>query len=140
MRKQSFRRSAESERNFFSFVFFHLASIKAKLANFKYFQVEDLESDIEPPSSGIRMAEVEDFLLPLDPDFMCAICEGVLVKPMCCREGHPYCDECIQTWLINKSECPMKCGPLIPEMLSYNRPLEKVDGSLKYVLYFLLLL
>ncbi len=87
----------------------------------------------------MQRVEVEEFLLPLDSDqnadFFCVICLGVLVKPMCCREGHSYCDACIQLSLHIKSECPVDRCRLTKKMLTYNRPLENVRNT--FLLCFL---
>ena len=72
------------------------------------------------------MTEVEDFTQRLNSNFICVICEGVLVKPMCCREGHSCCDTCIRTWLATKSECPVDRGLLTVATIFRNRPLENV--------------
>lgn len=72
--------------------------------------------------------EVEDFIIqPISRNFICVICESVLVKPMCCHEGHSYCNACIRTWLSLKNVCPVDRGSLTQENLTYNRPLENVS-------------
>ena len=72
------------------------------------------------------MADLVDFVDPVDENFICGICEGILVKPMCCREGHSYCESCINRWLSEKPECPVDRSRLTLETLTYMRPLENV--------------
>ena len=81
----------------------------------------------------MQKTKAEDFVRPLDidrdADFFCVICLDVLVKPMCCRQGHSYCDACIQLSLNTKSVCPVDRCRLTKKMLTYNRPLENVALS-----------
>ena len=72
------------------------------------------------------MADLADFVEPVNENFICGICEGVLVKPMCCREGHSYCEGCITRWLAQKQECPVDRLHLTREALTNNRPLDSV--------------
>ena len=71
--------------------------------------------------------DFDEFVEPVNENFVCGICEGVVVKPMCCREGHSYCEGCINRWLTEKSECPVDRSRLTKENLYHNRPLENVN-------------
>ena len=73
-----------------------------------------------------KMADLADFVEPVNDNFICGICEGVLVKPMCCREGHSYCEGCITRWLAEKQECPVDRSRLTRKTLTNNRPLDSV--------------
>lgn len=79
--------------------------------------------------------ELNEFEEPVNPALMCGICEGVLVKPMCCREGHSYCEGCICRWLMEKPECPVDRSRLTKDSLTYNRPLETVSGYALFCCY-----
>ena len=59
--------------------------------------------------------DADEFVEPVNENFICGICEGVLVKPMCCREGHSYCEGCIDRWLTEKPECPVDRSGLTKE-------------------------
>ncbi len=63
---------------------------------------------------------------PVQPCFMCGICEGVLVKPRCCKEGHNYCEGCITQWLAQNPKCPIDRSSLTVQTLVNNRGLEEV--------------
>ena len=54
------------------------------------------------------------FVAPPDDKFSCAICTGVLRKPVQCTNGHVFCDVCIGDWLKKKPECPTCRSPRHP--------------------------
>ncbi len=77
--------------------------------------------------------DTEEFVDPVNENFLCGICEGVLIRPMCCKEGHSYCHGCITPWLAQKAECPMDRSRLTEATLTHNRSLENVRAH-EYVI------
>ena len=39
-------------------------------------------------------------------DFLCAICQCVLWKPLMCPCQHIFCQGCIEAWLLRSPSCP----------------------------------
>ena len=64
-------------------------------------------SGLPPPRSAARPMEPSDFLTEVDEELICCICHEVLLMPMVCREGHTFCEACIESWLERNNTCPM---------------------------------
>ena len=47
------------------------------------------------------------FLLPVDPNFNCAICFDVAREPTRCSHDHLFCADCIDKWLEENETCPV---------------------------------
>jgi hypothetical protein len=59
-------------------------------------------------------------------EFLCGICQELMLQPVCCVEGHSWCQSCIQEWLDLNETCPVDRQPLVSSTLARNRPLETV--------------
>ena len=58
------------------------------------------------------------FIFPVERDFCCSICLGVLRDVRLCESGeHYFCFGCISQHLANSSTCPECRQPLTPENL-----------------------
>ncbi len=75
---------------------------------------------------GGEFLDADEFVLPVPSHFMCCVCQGVLVKPRCCKEGHNYCVLCITQWLAQNPQCPVDRLSLTVQTLGNNRALEEV--------------
>jgi hypothetical protein len=64
----------------------------------------------------------------IDDEYMCGICHSVMIKPVCCRDGHCWCESCIRQWLKNNNTCPMGREALSVQQLSNLRPIERVSA------------
>jgi hypothetical protein len=77
--------------------------------------------------SRLIMDEREfEFVSELLEEYNCGICQSVMIKPVCCREGHSWCESCIGQWLHNHDTCPMGGDQLTVAQLNKLRPLEQV--------------
>mmetsp|Transcript_43512 Transcript_43512/g.78205 ORF Transcript_43512/g.78205 Transcript_43512/m.78205 type:complete len:484 (-) Transcript_43512:681-2132(-) len=57
------------------------------------------------------------FVDPPADTLCCAICAHVLEKPVQCKNGHIFCEDCITFWLIEKEQCPScRCELTIPAL------------------------
>ncbi|CAM9214490.1 unnamed protein product, partial [Heterosigma akashiwo] len=54
--------------------------------------------------------DTEDFLEKPNINFICLICQNVLIDPRACNEGHQFCLVCITEWLGRSSTCPARCN------------------------------
>eukprot|EP00467_Chlorarachnion_reptans_P004979 CAMPEP_0114525196 /NCGR_PEP_ID=MMETSP0109-20121206/22282_1 /TAXON_ID=29199 /ORGANISM="Chlorarachnion reptans, Strain CCCM449" /LENGTH=495 /DNA_ID=CAMNT_0001706735 /DNA_START=77 /DNA_END=1561 /DNA_ORIENTATION=- len=54
----------------------------------------------------------ENFVNPVDENFVCSICSNVLLKPHSCKKGHVFCYQCISSWIAHKPTCPVDREPL----------------------------
>jgi hypothetical protein len=74
-----------------------------------------------------KMDEREfEFVTELLDEYNCGICHGVMINPVCCREGHSWCESCIGQWLHNHNTCPMGRDRLTVAQLNKLRPVEQV--------------
>eukprot|EP00961_Rhodomonas_salina_P237175 3205548-Rhodomonas_salina.2 len=67
--------------------------------------------------TGVFVNEVEEW-------WLCAICSGVMLHPVCCKAGHAFCSECINEWLEKSKSCPSRCGPLYATDLAFMRTVD----------------
>lgn len=70
--------------------------------------------------------EVADFTNEVEEAFICGICRGVMIKPVCCKDGHSWCHECITQWLDKNPICPEGGNKLLLADLTTLRPIEQV--------------
>ena len=49
----------------------------------------------------------EIFIKPPNDDWVCSICKDFLENPLMCPLGHNFCKECIYTWNIINTTCPL---------------------------------
>jgi len=66
----------------------------------------------------------------VDEEFLCGICQELMVQPRCCVEGHSYCEVCIQKWLQTCQICPVDREPLNKATLTKNRPVDNMIARL----------
>ncbi|KAI1298693.1 E3 ubiquitin-protein ligase NRDP1 [Halotydeus destructor] len=70
---------------------------------------------------------------PLNSNFVCSICQGVLVDPvqrLSCQ--HVYCRDCITNWLLNQNTCPIDRQPLTRNyLIQAPRLLRQLVGELE---------
>jgi len=71
------------------------------------------------------------FLSPPDSNLVCTICHEVLEAPRCCQQGHSYCMKCIEMWLTDNDSCPIGRRHLTTKMLTTQRALQGIIGSLR---------
>mmetsp|Transcript_48307 Transcript_48307/g.98651 ORF Transcript_48307/g.98651 Transcript_48307/m.98651 type:complete len:462 (-) Transcript_48307:243-1628(-) len=64
--------------------------------------------------------DAAQFLNDVDEDFLCTICQDVMVNPHFCREGHQFCLECITNWLQRSKTCPSDRKELVEGNLTKN--------------------
>lgn len=70
--------------------------------------------------------DVDDFLETVSDEFLCQICLGVMMLPVCCKRGHCWCRSCIEQWISTNPTCPSDGLELEKEGLSDLRPLTSV--------------
>lgn len=75
--------------------------------------------------------DVSDFLAPVDDNFLCTICQSVMVSPSACSQGHQFCRECIETRLQETPTCPERCGDLAIGSLTTVRSVENLINKLQ---------
>jgi len=75
--------------------------------------------------------DTEEFINPVDEELLCGICQGVMVNPKCCRLGHCWCLECIDSWLLINSTCPSDGLDLQSTELSDLRPIANMISKLQ---------
>jgi len=49
--------------------------------------------------------DYDEFVEPVDDEFLCVICHCFAAKPHICREGHTFCLACIEAWLQQSTSC-----------------------------------
>lgn len=76
--------------------------------------------------------EAEWFVSSVDVELLCGICTLVMKDPRCCRQGHAFCDSCIQAWLsvAPSGTCPIGREPLAATELARVRPLQSIIDKL----------
>lgn len=79
----------------------------------------------------IDSVDTKHFVIPPDEDFICVICNSVIVKPHSCKDGHSFCYNCIVHWLKTNNTCPCDRKELTIDALSFNRPLNNFKMKLK---------
>ena len=72
------------------------------------------------------------FVLPVDENFVCDICCGVLEKPtIACVNSHAFCAGCIQMWSKKSKNCPGCRVPMVPMHERHViRPMESITMKL----------
>jgi hypothetical protein len=70
--------------------------------------------------------DTEEFNVAVPDEYICGICHNVMIKPVCCREGHSWCESCIGQWLQKNDTCPVGREQLNQETLTRLRPFEMV--------------
>lgn len=69
----------------------------------------------------------------LKDDFMCAICNDLIVVPVSLSCGHNFCQSCISKWLDTNPKCPM-CRTVMTEeavmSLAVNIPMQKIISQI----------
>lgn len=66
------------------------------------------------------------FLTQPDEDFICIICDSVMMKPHSCQDGHSFCYDCITLWLRTNHTCPCDRKLLTISTLTCNRSLNSL--------------
>jgi hypothetical protein len=64
----------------------------------------------------------------IDEEFICGICQELMLFPSCCVEGHSWCKSCIETWLVTSKTCPSDRSVLTLQTLGRNRIVENVSS------------
>ena len=78
--------------------------------------------------------DTSDFVdQPVQSQFICSICLGVLIEARSCKDGHTFCLACISEWLVDKRKktCQMDRSKLKLKELSVNRPLDQLIAEKK---------
>ena len=80
----------------------------------------------------MNIYDTDIFIGGIDEEYNCKICMFVLNKPVQCKQGHVYCEECFHTWLRdNKKECPLCREETTMNTLSRNRQTENMISKLQ---------
>ena len=94
--------------------------------------------EIQIPSKKFGGFDIKIFSNPINPDFICTICNNVVRQPKECTVcGTLYCESCLKQWeernRNNTSECPMRCkkNDLRESIM---RPIGKVIKNILYTL------
>ena len=76
--------------------------------------------------------DLDEFVGDVSSELFCSVCTGVLGgMPRACREGHNFCEECINHWLDDgHGNCPVDCLPLSKDGLFKNRALANMIAEL----------
>eukprot|EP00961_Rhodomonas_salina_P148425 1997947-Rhodomonas_salina.1 len=75
--------------------------------------------------------ETSEFLAPVDDNFLCTICQSVMISPRACSQGHQFCGDCISNWLERSQTCPQRCGKLTAGSLTKLRGAENLINKLQ---------
>lgn len=73
------------------------------------------------------------FVVPVDENFVCDICCGVLERPtIACANSHAFCADCVQIWSKKSKNCP-GCRTLMvpPHERRLIRPMESITMKLE---------
>ena len=76
--------------------------------------------------------DLDEFVGDVSSELFCSVCTGVLGgMPRACREGHNFCEECINHWLDDgHGNCPVDRLPLSKDGLFKNRALANMIAEL----------
>lgn len=72
----------------------------------------------------LRKAEL--FIDDVDEEYSCAICRNIPLHATQCRQGHLFCRDCINTWLVERENCPTCRETLTKETISVARSVDKI--------------
>lgn len=73
---------------------------------------------------------LDQFIAEVDENLICSICRDVMTNPVSCRDGHTFCENCINAWLLSNKVCPLDRQPLRKRELIRNLPLRGVIDNL----------
>ncbi|EDO48236.1 predicted protein [Nematostella vectensis] len=74
--------------------------------------------------------DIERFLDPVEDDFKCGICFGVLEDPLVTTCGHVFCSQCLVHWIAENGTCPLTCEQLAIDDLKKIPPLTRLISLL----------
>jgi hypothetical protein len=73
-------------------------------------------TDIEEQRQQLRIeAELmrKEFVSSLSEEFVCSICQELLIEPRTIACGHSFCEKCLCSWTRHRNVCPVCREPII---------------------------
>ena len=71
------------------------------------------------------------FITQINHNLLCAICKDIFEDPVCCPEGHTFCNQCITDWVNRQKVCPLDRKKLYITLLRKELTIKNIIDELK---------